>query len=239
MSPPLSDRMKAQCVLWMHETKSATLVRRKCRVEFKMKKGIPSRSTILSWYSNFLETGHIMSQVKKGRKEIDNDVVQTLSELFEESPKTPIRVAARSVPVCKSSVHNIVRKKLKLYPYKIQLVQALKPDDYGKREEFARTILRRVEDDPDYLERVFFTDEATFHVSGLVHRHNVRIWGKENPRIVQEVERNSPKLNVWCGLFHDQVIGPFFEEETIRQDNFLAMLNEFAYPQIRQRQRHI
>jgi len=86
MAPPLSDQMKAQCVLWMHETKSATLVRRKCRVIYKMKKSIPSRGSILSWYNTFLETGHIMSQVKKGRKEIDNDVIQTLRDLFEESP---------------------------------------------------------------------------------------------------------------------------------------------------------
>ena len=133
-------------------------------------------------------------------------------------------MAARYVPVSKTSVHNIVRRRLKLYPYKIQLVQALKPTDYAKREEFALTVLGRMEGDPNYLERIFFTDEATFHVSGLVHRHNVRIWGTENPHVVQE-------------MFHDQVIGPFFfQEETINQNNFLEMLHQFAYPLIRDRQ---
>ena len=42
---------------------------------------------------------------------------------------------------------------------------------------------------------------------------------------------------MWCGLFHDRVIGPFFfNEATIRQDNFLDMLLQFALPQVRDRQ---
>jgi hypothetical protein len=32
-----------------------------------------------------------------------------------------------------------------------------------------------------------FTDETTFHVSGKVYRHNVRIWGTEIPHVVWEV----------------------------------------------------
>jgi hypothetical protein len=55
-----------------------------------------------------------------------------------------------------------------------------------------------------------FSDEAIFHTSGKVNRHNVRIWGLENPRVVFENERDSPKVNVWCALMHNKVIGPFF-----------------------------
>lgn len=43
---------------------------------------------------------------------------------------------------------------------------------------------------------------ATFRVSGKIHRHSVRIWGTENPHVVKEHMRNSPKLNVCCGLMH-------------------------------------
>jgi hypothetical protein len=45
-----------------------------------------------------------------------------------------------------------------------------------------------------------FTNEATFHVSGKVYRHNVRIWGTENPHVVREHIRESPKANVWCAI---------------------------------------
>ena len=75
MTPSISDKMKAHCVLWMHEHQSATVVRRKCRNAYNMIKGIPSRTTINRWYSNFKETGYVMSQEKKGRKKIDNAIV--------------------------------------------------------------------------------------------------------------------------------------------------------------------
>jgi hypothetical protein len=54
----------------------------------------------------------------------------------------------------------------------------------------------RLDEDNDYLSKVCFSDEATFHISGTVNRHNCRIWGSENPRVIREHERDSPKLNV-------------------------------------------
>lgn len=39
-----------------------------------------------------------------------------------------------------------------------------------------------------------------FHISGRVNRHNCRIWGTENPHEPVELESDSPKVNVWCGL---------------------------------------
>ena len=90
---------------------------------------------------------------------------------------------------------------------------------------------------PEDKAQCVLTDEATFHVSGLVHRHNVRIWGKENPHEVQEFERDSPKLNVWCGMFSDRLIGPFFFDElTVCQDNFLKMLKKNVLPCLGSRQ---
>ena len=71
-------------------------------------------------------------------------------------------------------------------------------------------MLNSIEDDPNYLKRIVFTDEATFHVSGRVNKHNIRIWGSEIPHEFREIVRDSPKVNVWCGLMHDRVIGPFF-----------------------------
>ena len=34
--------------------------------------------------------------------------------------------------------------------------------------------------------------------------------GRGNPHVVMEHERDSPKLNVWCVLTSNYVIGPFF-----------------------------
>ena len=107
-------------------------------------------------------------------------------------------------------MHKILHKRLHLSAYKVQITQALEPDDYPRRAAFATDILERIDVDNEYLQRVCFSDESTFHLSGKVNRHNVRIWGSQNPHVVVEHQRDSPKVNVWSGLMHDRVIGPFF-----------------------------
>ena len=49
-----------------------------------------------------------------------------------------------------------------------------------------------------------------FMDSGVVDRHNFRIWGNENSHVTCELERGIPKVNVWAGIMHNLVIGYFF-----------------------------
>jgi hypothetical protein len=82
------------------------------------------------------------------------------------------------------------------------------------------------------LTRVCFSDKATFHTSGKVNRHNVRIWGSENPRVILEMERDSPKVNVWWVLMHNKVTGPFFfSESTNSAIVYLDMMELYAAPE--------
>jgi hypothetical protein len=43
-----------------------------------------------------------------------------------------------------------------------------------------------------------------------VNRRNCRIWESQNPHVVWQHERDTPELNVWCGLTSAGMIGPFF-----------------------------
>ena len=95
----------------------------------------------------------------------------------------------------------------------VQLLQALEPKDKPRQKEFAEMMLHRLDSDPGFLKRVCFSDESTFHVSGFINIHNSRIWGSQNSHETQELERDSPKLNVWSGIMHDKIIGPFFFAE--------------------------
>ena len=73
-----------------------------------------------------------------------------------------------------------------------------------------------MENDDDLLAKIIFNDETTFHLSGKVNRYNVRIWGSENPHATLEVERDSPKPNVFCAESKQAVYGPFiFEGQTV------------------------
>lgn len=223
---------KARCVLWYHESRSTTQVQRKFKLFYECfvtHKSIPTRLSILRWYKEFLKDGDTNGN-KRGRRAMTNEKLQQVSEHLDANEKCSIRQAARCLNIKKSSVFNLA-KKLKFHPYKISVNHALKRTDKLARVTFARTMLGRIEEDMHYLSRIAFSDEATFHVSGVVHRHNVRIWARENPRVFQEYDPHSPKVNVWCGLTMNRVVGPyFFEDQTVNKDNYLNMLETFAYP---------
>ncbi|EFN78033.1 hypothetical protein EAI_06421, partial [Harpegnathos saltator] len=49
--------------------------------------------------------------------------------------------------------------------------------------------------------KIIFSDEAHFHLDGLVNgRQNCRIWGAENPRAIVEKQMHPQRVTVWCGL---------------------------------------
>ena len=60
----------------------------------------------------------------------------------------------------------VLHKRLRLHAYKLQIVQALEPDDRPRQVDFAEEILQRIDDDNDYFKCVVFLYEASFHVSG-------------------------------------------------------------------------
>jgi hypothetical protein len=91
-------------------------------------------------------------------------------------------------------------------------------------------ILLLIVTDPNNDGLIFFSDEATFHTSGIVNKHNCRLWSESNPFITAEVAMNSPKLTIWCAMFSSEIIGPFFfEESTVDSEDYLNMLKNFFY----------
>ncbi|GBN27154.1 hypothetical protein AVEN_157270-1 [Araneus ventricosus] len=91
----------------------------------------------------------------------------------------------------------------------MQILEKLKPNEWLQCVAFPTEMLSRIENEHDLLNRIIFSDETTFHVSNKVNKHSWRISDSENPHVVQEVERNSPKINVWCALSYDTVIEQF------------------------------
>ena len=83
-----------------------------------------------------------------------------------------------------------------------------------------------------FNERLVFSDEDTFHTNGKVNKHNVCIWGKENPDATIKHERDSPKVNVFCAIPKNNVHGPFFFEENVTGDVYLQMLQNWLMDEL-------
>ena len=145
-----------------------------------------------------MERGSVLDAVRSGRPRISGEIIERVRPAFSCSPMKSIRTAARELQLPPATVHMVLRKKLQLYAYKMQMLQALQLNDKPKRKEFAVNMLERISEDEAFLKRNCFSDEATFHVSGKSNKHNVRIRGSEHPYVIRELQRDSPKVNVRC-----------------------------------------
>lgn len=168
-----------------------------------------------------------------GRQRVSDEKVENVRKAFIRSPRKSIRRASRELQMPRATVHKVLRKRLRLCAYKVQILQELKPEDKPRRHSFACDMLDRIDRDPNFLTNIMFSDEATFHVSGAVNRHNVRIWGSQQPHSVMEHVRDSPKVNVWCGVMCNMIIRPFFfAEKIVTGSSYLDMLQLYAFPQL-------
>ncbi|GFV37595.1 uncharacterized protein TNCV_4982171 [Trichonephila clavipes] len=91
----------------------------------------------------------------------------------------------------------------------------LLPHDFETRHLFSLQFLARLEVDPEWPWNILWTDEAHFHLDGLVNAHNCRIWESENPHSTLQVPLHSPKVTVWCGFSASFILGPYFFEELV------------------------
>jgi hypothetical protein len=76
------------------------------------------------------------------------------------------------------------------------LVQALTPAGKVKRHEFWEEMQLTMEED-GFVERLISSDEATFCISGKENRHNVCMWGTEQPHVQTEHQCDSPEVQKW------------------------------------------
>jgi len=85
------------------------------------------------------------------------------------------------------------------------MVQQLLDEDHRHQLDFCLQLQDLMSSDDHFLEKVQFSDEATFHVSGAVNRRNVRICGSENPRAYVEHQHDSPEVRMFCAISSQKV----------------------------------
>ena len=127
-------------------------------------------------------------------------------------------------------------KSLKLKPYQPRLLHGLLEDGPDRRVQFCETQRDLIDnDDPDIINKIVWTDEASFKLNGHVNRHNCVYWADENPHKVIEKQNKIPGVTVWGGISSDGIIGPIFFDGTVNGNNYLHMLQTAVVPQLRQR----
>lgn len=187
---------------------------------------IPSPKGISEMYQKFRTTGSLFNRPKPGRPRSATDegnVVLTIASVLMKSQQS-IREVAIETGNSATSVWRIL-KRHKFHGYGVKLTQELKEEDFGKRLDFCELMERQVRD-PKFLENICFSDEATFHLTGYVNRHNCRYWCQENPNEHREAHTQRPqKQNVWAGILKNEIIGPFVIDGNFDAPKYVLLLH--------------
>lgn len=207
-------------------------------------------------YGNCLLASRIYAQKFPNRRHPDNRMLQILKERFDrtgsvgyekrtrtksvlneentlavtlsvvENPEISVRQISRALDISKSSVGQCIKQN-KFHPYHPQLHQELNEQDFEKRITFCRWAQHQITENADFVKFVLFTDECTFHRNGFVNRHNFHYYGTQNPHNVRINNfQHNWSINVWGGIVHDFVIGPYVLEQRVTGQTFLNFLRE-------------
>ena len=140
----------------------------------------------------------------------------------------------KRVGVAHATIWNFQREELKIFPYKLQMTNALTERHTERRLKFSRDCSRKLRNNAGYLKRIVFSDECKFSLSGSVNNQNSRIWGSERPNKVYETLRNSPSIMVWCAPSESEITWLyFFENRNVTGSTYKRMLRYFFVSQAR------
>ena len=199
---------------------------------------VPSKHAIKTWIKNSEETGSALKKKPTGRPRSARTPqnIEAVCVSVLRSPRRSVHKLAAAVRLSQECVRRIFHVDLKFHPYKLQIVQELKENDHQLRIEFCQQIMTNINKDNEFLDKLWISDEAYFHLTGYVNMQNHHYWADSNPKEVHERPLQSSKVTVWCAVSSHGVIGPyFFENEeritmTVTSNRYVEMLQSFVAP---------
>lgn len=239
--PRLSEQERISLLMmrgWGDRQRSYVQVRDLFNESFRANAGATpiSKSTVIRTCQRFQETGNVKNRQIPGRPKsvVDEKKEMEIAQAFVENPHLSTRRAAQQHDITHTTIHQIL-KAIEFHPFKVHLVQELNEDDPDRRIEFCDLMMNRMDNDPNFLHHIVFSDESTFTLTGEVNRHNCRYWADRNPHWSVEAHTQYPqKVNVWAGILNDTIIGPFFIEGNLTGIKYGDMLQDQIVPRIRE-----
>ena len=249
--PQFSAVQRAFAVKCFHETKSGKLTRTLYSQKFCDNRNVnrpsaahvPSISAIKRWVRAFANRGSVENKNASGKEKLllpkslkfkqrTDQNIQRVEESVRISPKASIRRRSAQLNIPRESLRCILKLDLKLKPYVIQVHQRLTPLHAQQRIQMCNWFLQEIEQNPNFLENIWFSDEAHFYLNGHVNNKNFVFWGSQKPDEVYEKGLHDKKVTAWAAMSMHGIIGPFFfeiggETATINSERYVAVLDRF------------
>ena len=169
---PWTDVEKAFCVRLYTKTGSILQTQQKFRHYFNLRR-CPAKNSIFRWSNKFEMFGSTENRHRKRAGQATNSgrpktkttpenaaiVFQSVQADHEKS----IRRRSQELSLSRSSVHRILHSNLQMQSFSLQVKQRLNDQDKGQRVLMCQWFRGRLRCEPDFLDNVWFTDEAHFY----------------------------------------------------------------------------
>lgn len=231
----IQERTFAICTYF--ETKSFKKVQANFRHQFDCRR-YPNKSLIFKWVQKFKEKGtaqNLNSKTKEGshsgrRKSARSPrKIDAVRNSVSRSPTKSLRRRSQELGIsCESVWRNLV-SDLHLYPYRIQIKHKLTQEDMQKRVRMCQWFCDQIDENPDFLNEVWFSDEAHFLLSGHVNSKNNIFWGEAPPDHCLQRPLHSTKCTAWVAISKHGLIGPYWFEDDNQQS---VMVNSERYLEV-------
>ncbi|RWS18118.1 histone-lysine N-methyltransferase SETMAR-like protein, partial [Leptotrombidium deliense] len=164
---------------------------------------------------------------------VTDEIAAKVEALIKDDHKISTRQIALQLDISHTSVWRILKHILKLYPYKVQLLQALTTKHIEQRILVGNQVLQLIDSGMMDVSKTRFSDEAHFWLNGYVYKQNYRYWADENPHIGIPREAHPQRVTVWCAFSFRGKIGPIFTTQNITGAWFKKLLENEFLPFIR------
>lgn len=177
---------------------------------------IPDRRTFatahrrLMDHGSFSQSATCVGNVGRPREIRAENAEEQILNRIENDPHVSTRQLSHELNLSHCTIWRIINRN-DFYPYHLQRVQVLHPNDPQLRIDFCQWYLNQHDIIPNFGWNVLFTDESQFTRDGINNFHNQHHWALENPHeVIMGSHQVRFSLNVWAGIIGSHLIGPVF-----------------------------
>lgn len=87
-------------------------------------------------------------------------------------------------------------------------------------------MITNINNDDEFLSKLWMSDEAHFHLTGYVNKQSYCYWTDTNPNEVHERPLHASEATVWCVVSLNGIIKPYFFEN---EQEITVTVNAYHY----------
>ena len=171
-----SIQEKTFCAETYFDTKSFCAIQGRFRQKFQCRH-YPDKRLIHRWAQEFREHGTVLNLNANGKTDTysgrpksarSQENIDAIRDSVGRSPRKSLRRRSQERGINREATRRILVKDLQLHPYRIQINHKLTQADMEKRVAMCRWFCDKVDENPDFLDDLWFSDETHFLLSGHV-----------------------------------------------------------------------